>query len=122
MDSYLQDFIEDLSSSLNYKVQISYRKERVREEGILYSLSIRPFAFETSKTFTTFDGYLATPERKAVVRKMASTFKRIAKRYKYLELDPDGFLTKAKSKKHKGESYYLLSSVYLHYVFIRNHS
>jgi hypothetical protein len=122
MEDYLQEFIEELKSSLKYKVQVTFKLERIREEGVLYSISIRPFAFETSKTFTTFDGYLATPERKAVVRKMASTFKRVAKKYKFLELDPAGFLTKAKSKKHKGESYYLLSSVYLHYVFIRNHS
>jgi len=121
MEDYLQEFIEEFESSLKYKVQVTFKLERIREEGVLYNITIRPFAFERSLTFKKFDGYLATPERKAVVRRAASTFKRVAKRYKHLDLDPDGFLTKPSSKRYQGESYYLLSSVYLHYVFIKNH-
>ena len=111
-------FIENFIDTLGHKVWTQVIQERVREEGVLYSVVVRPFYGNTTKWFGSKEGYVSTPEFKKITRRVSSAFKKAAKMSPQVELDPDGFLLKPTSKRFKGKSFYPMGSAYLHMVFV----
>ena len=118
MDYAIEKFLADFKSILKEEIRVSYKKERTTEEGVLYSVVLRPFYGFRIKSFGNKEGYLATPELRKVVRRVGSSFKKASKLNKEVDLDPDGFLLKPSSKRFKGVSYYTVGSTYLHMVFV----
>ena len=111
-------FTKNFLSLLGHEVKVSVLKERTREEGILYSVIIRPFYGHRTTWFGNKEGYASSPEFKTITRRVSSAFKKAAKLQDNVSLDPDGFLLKPTSKRFKGKSYYPSGSAYLHMVFV----
>jgi hypothetical protein len=119
MEKDIEHFLEDFKDLLGHPVKTQIIQERVREEGVLYSVIIRPFFDERSKFFGMVEGYPSSADLKKITRRVSSSFKKAAKMNPRIALDPDGFLQKPVSKKYRGKSYYTFSSAYLHMVFVK---
>lgn len=111
-------FIENFQRILGQEVWTQVIQERVREEGVLYSVIVRPFYGNLTRWFGGKEGYASTPEFKKITRRVSSAFKKAAKMSSRVELDPEGFLLKPSSKRYKGKSFYPMGSAYLHMIFV----
>lgn len=119
-DLQIQSFLSDFKSLLGADLKTQVIKEREREEGVLYSVIIRPFHGQPTTWIEGKEGWPATTEAKSITRKVGSAFKKASKKNLMVELDPDGFLLKPNSKRVKGKSFYPLGSAYLHMVFVKH--